>query len=114
MQNQPAAQSSPKSGQVLPFRRPGRPPVMPLTIVDTHAPPARTTDEGFARYEEDRDEPVNERQRMVMNLIAVGIIVFLISLGVWIADAIQVSSQDEDCALQARTNCAPIEMSARR
>jgi hypothetical protein len=118
MQNQPAAHDTHKtgqgSGQVLPFRRPGRPPAKPFTIVDTAPPHAYGTDDNFARYEEERDEPINDRQRMLMNLIAVAIVVFLISLGVWIADTIQISTQKEDCAMQGRTNCEPIEMPARR
>ncbi len=114
MQNQSAAHSTQKSGQVLPFRRPGRFPVKPFAVVDTVAPGAHKTDEGLAQYEEDREEPIDERQRMLMNLIAVGIVIFLISLGVWIADAIQISSQNADCVLQGRTNCAPINLQAQR
>ena len=118
MLNQSAAHGTRKpgqeSGQVLPFRRPGQPPVKSLAIVDAPEPRPRTADEGLARYDEERDEPVDERQRMLTNLVAVAVVFFLISLGVWIADAIQISSQNEDCALQGRTNCAPIEMQARR
>lgn len=114
MQNQSAAHSTQKFGQVLPFRRPGQPPVKPLTTVETPVLRPLQADESFARFEEERDEPVNERHRMLMNLMAVGIVVCLISLGVWIADAIQIASRDEDCVLQGRTNCAPIEMQARR
>jgi hypothetical protein len=118
MQNQPAAQDTQRSGQVLPFRRPipraERPLVKPFTVVDTATAQAQSADDSFARYEEDRDEPINERQRMLMNLIAVGIVVFLISLGVWIADTIQISTKKEDCALQGRTNCEPIEIPAPR
>ncbi len=114
MQNQSAAHSTQKSGQVLPFRRPGQSPVKPFTIVDTATPGAHKADESLAHYEEDREEPLDERQRMLMNLIAVGIVVLLISLGVWIADAIQISSQNADCLLQGRTNCAPIDLQAQR
>lgn len=119
MQNQPAAHGLPGSGQhtetgqVLPFRRPGKLPPKPFNVVDT-TPPAGSIDDGFARYEESRDTPVNERKRMLMNLIAVGIVIVLIGIGVWIADAILVSVQKEDCVLQGRTNCEPIEMPAQR
>jgi hypothetical protein len=120
MQNQPAAHDPPQSGQefgrVLPFQRPGqRQPVKPFKVAETVAlAPVQSTDDGFARYEEDRDEPIDDRKRMLMNLIAVAIVVFLISLGVWIADAIQISTKKEDCALQGRTNCEPIEIPAQR
>lgn len=117
MQNQPAAHDlhgpGQQTGQVLPFRRPGRPPPKPFNVIGT-VPPATSVDDGFARYEENRDAPVNERKRMLMNLIAVAIVVVLISIGVWIADAIQISTKKEDCALQGRTNCEPIEIPAQR
>ena len=51
---------------------------------------------------------------MLMNMIAVAIVVTLIGFGVWIADSIQVAVKQEDCLLQGRTNCAPIEMPAQR
>ncbi|HUC48300.1 MAG TPA: hypothetical protein VMA30_02880 [Xanthobacteraceae bacterium] len=118
MQNQPAApdthESAPQTGRVLPFRRPGRPPAKPFTIVDTAPRSAPSTDDSFARYEADRDEPISDRQRMLMNLIAIAVVVFLISLGVWIADTIQISTAREDCALQGRTNCEPIVAPAQR
>jgi hypothetical protein len=116
MQNQPALQDAGKSAQVLPFpRKPKtKAPARPLAIVP---PPGSrhgySADDAFARYELDRDEPINERQRMLMNLIAVGIVVTLISVGVWLADTIQVSVKIQDCAMQGRTNCAPIEMPVR-
>jgi hypothetical protein len=116
MQNQPA-QDLRKSADVLPFRR--RPPPKPLAIASVHGVTVsgqqgyRAHDD-LARYEQDRDEPINERQRMLMNLIAVGIVVTLITVGVWIADTIQIAVKQEDCLLQGRTNCAPIEMSAER
>jgi hypothetical protein len=113
MQNQPAAQNLRKSAEVLPFRR--KPPAKPLAIVPVsglqQGYPAHND---FAHYEQDRDEPINERQRMLMNLIAVAIVVSLITVGVWIADTIQIAVKQEDCLLQGRTNCAPIEMSAQR
>jgi hypothetical protein len=104
MRNGSAAQKTEAIGQVLPFRRRSKPkiPAWPHGL-----------DNDLARYELDRDEPINERQRMLMNLIAVGIVVMLIGAGVWLADTIQVSAKMQDCALQGRTNCAPIEMPVR-
>jgi hypothetical protein len=117
MPNQPAAQDIRKSAEVLPFRRmpTTRQPARPLTIVPLpglqQGYPAHND---FARYEQERDEPLNERQRMLMNMIAVAIVVALISVGVWIADSIQIAVKQEDCLLQGRTNCAPIEIPAQR
>jgi hypothetical protein len=118
MQNQPAAQDLRKSAEVLPFRR--KPPARTLAIVPLRGVPLPGPHQGyrahddFAHFEQDRDEPINERQRMLMNLIAVGIVIALITVGVWIADTIQVAVKQEDCLLQGRTNCAPIEMPALR
>jgi hypothetical protein len=129
MQNQPAAQGLRKSADVLPFRR--KPParaalaIVPISGVRATGVPASAiplpgphpgyrAHDDFARFEQERDEPVNERQRMLMNLIAVGIVVALITVGVWIADTIQIAVKQEDCLLQGRTNCAPIEMPAQR
>lgn len=117
MQNQPAAQDVRKSAEVLPFQRkaPTKARALPLAVVPPSGlPQSYPAHNDFAHFEQDRDEPLNERQRMLMNLIAVGIVVALISVGVWIADSIQVAAKAEDCILQGRTNCAPIDMSAQR
>ena len=116
MQHHPTAHDIGKSAQVLPFRRPGIAPAKSLATV-TRLPIARhrqSAQDDFARFEEEQVEPLDERQRMLMNLIGLGIVVLLIGSGVWIADTIQVSVKAQDCALQGRTNCAPIELPARR
>ena len=87
-------------------------PAKPLAIVPL--PGLRQAHNDFAHYEQDRDEPFDERQRMLMNLIALAIVVALISVGVWIADSVQIAVKQEDCLLQGRTNCAPIEIPAQR
>jgi hypothetical protein len=117
MPNQPAVQDIRKSAEVLPFPRKPRTkaPAPPLAIVPLPGlQRGYQAHNDFAHYEQDRDEPLNERQRMLMNLIAVAIVVALISVGVWIADSIQVAVKQEDCLLQGRTNCAPIEIPAQR
>ncbi len=101
-----AVNGSGQFGQVLPFRR--RPD---LTVANE---PASGADDDFARYEQEQEEEIDDRQRMLMNTIAAGIVVLLISAGVWIADTISVSVKAQDCALQGRTNCAPIEVPAQR
>jgi hypothetical protein len=66
------------------------------------------------QYEQDReeDENINYPQRMLMNIIAVGIVTLLIGVGVWLADTITNMEQEQDCVLQGRQNCAPIEIAA--
>ncbi len=63
------------------------------------------------RYERDaKDEPINYRHRMLMNVIAVAIVTVLVGIGVWLADTIAEMERDQDCVLQGRQNCAPIEV----
>jgi hypothetical protein len=103
----PDSRQADEFGQVLHFprRRPGQPP---LRGPAGEAEPA----DDLARYEEDQDEPVDYRRRMLMNVIAVAIVTFLIGAGVWIADSIADMQKDQDCIMQGRANCAPIETSA--
>jgi hypothetical protein len=104
MQNRPAAQKAGVFGQVLPFRRRGKPVIVTM-------PAPHGADSDFAPYEQERLEP--ERQRMLMNMIAAAIVAVLIGSGVWIADTISASGKLEDCMLQGRTNCVPIDNPAR-
>lgn len=46
---------------------------------------------------------------MLMNVIAIVIVALLVGVGVWIADTIAEMEKDQDCVLQGRANCAPIE-----
>lgn len=97
-------------GQVVPFRRPGQ-----LRPFQTASDETDTDD--LTRYEQDRDEPdpeevVDYRQRMLMNVIAVAVVTLLVSTGVWLADTIAEMERDQDCAMQGRVNCVPIELPA--
>jgi hypothetical protein len=96
-------------GQVLNFdpRRSRRPPLR-AAVVDS---PDDSVDD-FARFEQEQDEPINYRQRMIMNVIALAILVVLVGLGVWIADTIADLQRQQDCLMQGRSNCAPIEVPA--
>ncbi len=49
---------------------------------------------------------------MLMNVIAIFIVVLLIGAGVWLADTIAAMEKNQDCMLQGRANCAPIEVPA--
>jgi hypothetical protein len=69
----------------------------------------------LARYEEVRDEQdaeeiIDYRQRTFMNVIAVVVVTLLVGTGVWLADTIADMERDQDCVMQGRVNCAPIEL----
>ena len=64
----------------------------------------------FARFEQEQDEPIDYRHRMIMNLSALAILISLVGLGVWIADTISDLQREQDCLMQGRSNCAPIEV----
>jgi hypothetical protein len=89
------------SGQVLKFRLPGR-------VFGRPAPHDDEPIDDLAQYERE-DINVNYPRRMLMNVIAAGIVVILIGLGIWIADTISDMQKSQDCVLQGRLNCAPIE-----
>jgi len=105
----PEPREVPESGQVVKFRLPGRMGRRPAlrTVRQTDNDDAEATD-ALARYEEEGNN-VDYRRRMLMNVIAVGIVVLLIGMGVWIADTIADMQKAQDCAMQGRQNCAPIE-----
>jgi hypothetical protein len=105
---QPEPRNDGKLGQVLPFpqRRRGAPKSPKGAGPVSETEPALIDD--LARYEE--DAPIDYRQRTLMNVIAVAIVTLLIAAGVWIADTIAVMEKDEDCVMQGRVNCAPIEL----
>src|SRR5262249_52803244 len=51
----------------------------------------------FARFEQEQDEPIDYRHRMMMNLIALAILILLVGLGLWIADTISDLQREQDC-----------------
>jgi len=63
----------------------------------------------FASFEEE-DVHIDYRHRMLMNVIALAIVTILISVGVWLADTIADMEKAQDCVMQGRQNCAPIEI----
>jgi hypothetical protein len=104
-------QSNPRGagpfGQILKFapRRPGKPSFAVAT-----PQPFEDERDDFARFEQEQDEPIDYRHRMIMNLIALAILISLVGLGVWIADTISDLQREQDCLMQGRSNCAPIEV----
>jgi hypothetical protein len=94
------------SGQILTFqlrRRVATPRQAPIT------PDCDEPVDDLAAFEEE-DGHIDYRHRMLMNVIAVVIVSVLITAGVWIADTIAAMQKAQDCALQGRQNCAPIEL----
>jgi hypothetical protein len=65
----------------------------------------------YEQIQED-DENIDYPQRMLMNIIAVVVVTVLIGVGVWLADSIAAMEREQDCVLQGRQNCAPIELAA--
>jgi hypothetical protein len=110
--NRPEPHSTDEFGHVVAFRlrRPAPSPV-PIRAARPDDPEASSLDD-LARYEQEPDEPVDYRQRMLMNIIAIAIVTLLVSAGVWIADTIADMERDQDCVMQGRANCAPIELHA--
>lgn len=45
-----------------------------------------------------------------MNVIALAIVTLLLGAGVWIADTITDLQRDQDCVMQGRVNCVPIDL----
>jgi hypothetical protein len=100
------------SGQILSFQLRRR------VATPRHAPIAPDGDgtepvDDLAAFEEE-DRVIDYRHRMVMNVIAVLIVSVLISAGVWIADTIAAMQKAQDCVLQGRQNCAPIELPVKK
>lgn len=113
--NQPDPHDTGGFGQVLPFRRPGQPPAPMSPAQPAHSDAAEADIElpdDLAQYEQDQDEVVDYRQRMLMNVIALAVVAFLVSTGAWLADTIAAMERDQDCVMQGRVNCAPIELPA--
>jgi hypothetical protein len=106
-----------RSAKVLPFRPrglagpgPAPQPLRPAAQSNDDA-----NDDDLAQYEQDReqqDESVNYPHRMLMNIIAVMVLTILIGAGVWLAETITYMERNQDCILQGRQNCAPIEIAA--
>lgn len=117
--NRPSLHDTETFGQVLPFRRPGTPAhIRPAPRFRPGAGLAEDVAEDFARFEQEREndgpeeqeEVVDYRQRMVMNFIALAVVVFLVGAGAWLADTIAEMEHDQDCIMQGRANCVPIEL----
>jgi hypothetical protein len=112
----PETEESPQTAQVLQFRPRERPAERVgadrANAREFLAEPEDDQFDHLAQYEQDQeeDENVNYSHRMLMNVIAVAVVGVLIGVGVWLADTIADMERDQDCVLQGRQNCAPIEL----
>jgi hypothetical protein len=82
-------------------------------------PPGRRGDQGheanaghepndLSRYERDRSEPDDFRQRMLANVAALAFTVALTAIGIWLAMSIADLRKTQDCVLMGRRDCARI------
>jgi len=111
-QDQPNPSDVQGSGQILSFqmrRRLGMPAPRQAPITPDGDEPI----DDLSAFEEE-DGYIDYRHRMLMNVIAMVILSVLITAGVWIADTIAAMQKAQDCALQGRQNCAPIEVPVKK
>jgi hypothetical protein len=113
---QPELDGARPSAQILQFRLRQNAGSGPLTNAADRSGAADNGElfDDLAQYEQiqDDDEIIDYPQRMLMNFIAVAVVTILIGVGVWLADTIADMERDQDCVLQGRQNCAPIELAA--
>lgn len=64
---------------------------------------------GLDRYEHDEDAD-DYRHRMAVNVAALLLVGGLIGGGLWIANTMADMRKNQDCALQGRRNCTPIDV----
>jgi hypothetical protein len=72
--------------------------------------PSRAPVEDLRNYERAGDDgPDDYRHRMIMNVLAGVVLVFLVLAGWWIADSMAQLRKNQDCVLSGKRNCAPID-----
>jgi hypothetical protein len=113
--DRPESEGAQPSAQVLQFRPRQR--LTDRSPAGTAAPdePEGELLDDLAQYErdpEEEEENINYPRRMLMNAIAAAVVTILIGVGVWLADTIAEMERNQDCVLQGRQNCAPIEIAA--
>lgn len=57
-----------------------------------------------------REEKEEEDIRFTTSLAGLAVALFLALIGLYLLDALSAESKLEDCFLQGRTNCVPIEV----
>jgi hypothetical protein len=64
----------------------------------------------LAKYEQADDGGDDFGHRMRMNAAAIVVLALLVAAGVWIANTMAEMQKNQDCVLQGRRNCAPIDI----
>lgn len=108
--DRPDTNETRQSGQILNFALRRRIERQPLRAP---APDEAEPLDDLSRYEEE-DRNINYRRRMLMNMIAVVVVAVLVGVGVWLADTIADMEKAQDCLMQGRQNCAPIEVPVKK
>ena len=67
----------------------------------------------LSRYERDREEPDDFRQRMLANIAAFAFTVALTAIGIWLAMSIADLRKTQDCVLMGQRDCARISVAPR-
>ena len=93
--------------RVLQFRpRPGS----PLAQRANYPPIVRKLEvaHDLSRYERDRDDADDYRQRMLANVAAFAFTVALLAIGIWLTMSIAQLRRTQDCVLMGRHDCVQI------
>jgi hypothetical protein len=69
---------------------------------------ARPEPYDLSRYEQDRNEPDDFRQRMLANIAGFAFTVALTAIGIWLVVSIADLRRTQDCVLMGRRDCAQI------
>ncbi len=60
----------------------------------------------------DDDEPETPGERRMINLLIVGIILFILAAAFWLGDALLDARRADECIASGRRNCAPMTVPA--
>jgi hypothetical protein len=93
--------------RVLQFRpRPGS----PLAQRSNHPPVVQRLEvaNDLSRYERDREDTTDYRQRMLANVAAFAFTVALLAIGIWLTMSIAELRRTQDCVLMGRHDCVQI------
>jgi hypothetical protein len=98
---------SDERGRVVPLR-PRRPTADNDNRNASSAPEQSVGD--LRRFEAREDAPDDYRHRMLVNVLALLVCIFLVMGGVWIATKMAQMRKDQDCVLSGRRGCTPVDV----
>jgi hypothetical protein len=99
---------SDEQDRVVPFRRRDERRGFARSLFSAGRPPV----DDLSQYER-TDERDDYRHRMIINAFAFGATVLLIVIGIWIANKMADLRRYDECIMQGRRNCAPVQTPAR-